>query len=121
MGEEGRWKKIQKRRREGKREDTKTGKRKERVDRSLDYLTTISEGVAKAKETPGEKYMIREWKNGEGVERGGEWVGRSMNNEVGVYARKSRRHRRSEFLALAFLFLSRLFRGVRWERRTSFV
>ena len=31
-----------------------------------------------------------------------------MNNEVGVYARKSRRHR-SEFLAFAFLFLSRLF------------
>ena len=38
-----------------------------------------------------------------------EWrVGTGMNNEVGVYARKSRRHR-SEFLAFAFLFLSRLF------------
>ena len=44
-----------------------------------------------------------------------EGVSTGMNNEVGVYARKSRRHRRSEFLAFAFLFLSRLFRGVRWS------
>lgn len=45
---------------EKKKRNIRMGKRKQRVDRSLDYLTTISEGVAKAKETPGEKYMICE-------------------------------------------------------------